>query len=186
MEGNTFISTVNCRWAANRSPALQHPHRQALSHSTYCQIDAVGSFSGGKVTGKTVWWIPCHVIIPASYQLQRNVAITTEISGFSSGAPFCYLQVSVCGKILYLFVERYCICSEAELSQLIPAGTILCHFSSCPIVVFSFHNVIVMFVLKSYTPYWPPFVTFITISPPPCHHIFGGTSWFSLLVVAIA
>jgi hypothetical protein len=67
--------------------------------------------------GKTVWRIPCRVIIPASYQLQSNVVTTTEINGFTSGPLFITYK--------YLFVKRYCISSETELSKLIPAATIL-------------------------------------------------------------
>lgn len=101
-----------------------------------------------------MWWIPCRVIILSSYQLQRNISTTTEINGFTSGSLFVFYK--------YLFVKRYCNCSETELSQLIPAGTILCHSSTGHIVVFSFNIVSVVFVLNSYTPYWSPYVTFIT------------------------
>lgn len=129
------------------------PRAGSESHSAYCKIDAVGSFPGRKATGKTMWFIPRRVITAASYQLLRNVATTAEINGFTSGHRFCYLQVCVCEKILYLFVERYCICFETELSQLIPAGTMFSHFSTRHIVVFSFYNVSVLFVLISYTPH---------------------------------
>ena len=111
-------------------------------------MDTVDSFPGGKATGKTVWWIPYRIIIPASNQFQLNVSIACIISGFNLGRRFCYLQVCACEKILYLWFLL---------------NTVLCHFKTGYTVTFSFRNVSVIFVLNCYTSNWSPYVHFLPV-----------------------